>query len=197
MNSTSSTEPAFANAPARVGAWQFFLTASLIAAAVAVWMSPPSPPIVLVFLSLGVVAAGACAVALHGVLTALAGSKAHEAPVTASQREALERDKLLTLRAIKDLEFDKAMGKISAADAEPMERRLRDRAMAIMQQLDGRAVLRTQIERDFAARQATGDRPQATGLETELPTSGPVRCSSCSTANDRDAKFCKECGAKL
>ncbi len=186
MNSTSSISPR-----------QFFMTASIIAAAVVVWMAPPSPPIVLVFLSLGVGAAGACAVALHGVLTALAGRKAHEAPVTASLREALERDKLLTLRAIKDLEFDKAMGKISEADAGPMERRLRERAMAIMRELDGRAEVRARIERDLAERQATGRRRQATGPETEHQTPAAVVCAACSTPNDRDAKFCKECGAKL
>lgn len=179
MNSTSSIKP-----------WQFFLTASFIGAAVVIWLAPPASPVALLFVSLAVFAAGASAVALHGVLAALAGKALPEMAITATVREALEREKLLTLRAIKDLEFDKAMGKVSDADAAPMERRLRERAMAIMRDLDSRESVRARVEADLASRQATGHRPQATGLE-------PDRCAACATVNDPDARFCKNCGAKL
>jgi hypothetical protein len=192
MNSTSSTDvpasampPASAKASAGLRPWQFFLTASFIGAAATVWLAPPGPPEALLFMSLAVFAAGGCAIALHAVLSALSGRSAAEREISASARETLEREKLLTLRALKDLEFDKAMGKVSAADSAPMEARLRDRAMAIMRDLDGRAALRARIEEDLAARQATGDRPQATGL------------CNCGTVNDPDARFCKNCGIKL
>ena len=184
MNSTSSTRPASAKASA-VKPWQFFLTASFIGAAVVVWLAPPASPVALLFVSLAVFAAGGCAVALHALLTALAGKSSSEMAITATVREALEREKLLTLRAIKDLEFDKAMGKVSDADAAPMEQRLRERAMAIMRDLDGRGAVRGRIEADLAARKATGHRPQATGV------------CQCGTANDADARFCKNCGSKL
>lgn len=177
MNSTSLSRPG-------LQPWQFYLTASFLAAAAAVWMSPPSSPVALLFISLAIGAAGACAAALHGLLTALNGRVSAERHVTESVRAALDREKLLALRAIKDLQFDVAMGKVNAADAAAMEARLRERATAIMRQLDGREDVRLRVERDIASRQATDHRPSATGL------------CGCGTANDPDAKFCKNCGAK-
>jgi hypothetical protein len=190
MNSTSLSRPG-------LKPWQFFLTASFIGAAAAVWLAPPASPVALLFLSLAIFAAGACAVAMHALLTAISGRSAAETGVTGSVRETLEREKLLTLRALKDLEFDKAMGKVSAADAAPMEARMRERAMAIMVDLDGREALRARIEGDLAARQATGHGPQTTGLEPGAVSLEPAVCASCATANDADAKFCKGCGVKL
>jgi len=207
MNSTTSTEPApvAASAPAKVPAksaiqpWQFFLTASLLGAAAVLWVAPPAHPAALLFLSLAVVAAGACAVAIHGVLSALAGRGAE--PVRGeSLRDALEREKLLTLRAIKDLEFDKAMGKVSDADAAPMEARLRDRALSLMRELDGREALRARIEEDWKATgygaQAAGQRTAGAGPGSEGEAS-PNACVACGTANDSDARFCKSCGGRL
>ena len=43
-------------------------------------------------------------------------------------RAALEREKTLVLRSIKDLEFDHAMGKVSEKDFAEMGARLRARA---------------------------------------------------------------------
>ena len=175
MNSTSSIKP-----------WQFYLTASFLAAAAVVWLSPPAPPVALIFMSLAVFAAGACASALHAALSAFTGRSAREIEVSEGERAALEREKLLALRAIKDLQFDTAMGKVSAADAAPMEARLRERAATIMQELDGREALRARIEKDLAARQAPDSRLQAPG----------TACAQCGTLNAADAKFCKECGAR-
>ena len=43
-------------------------------------------------------------------------------------RAALEQEKATTLRTIKELEFDRAMGKLSDADFQEMSVRLRARA---------------------------------------------------------------------
>ena len=51
-------------------------------------------------------------------------------------RAALEREKALVLRSLKELEFDQAMGKLSATDFDEMGGRLRARAIALMKQLD-------------------------------------------------------------
>lgn len=190
MNSTSS-----------INYWQFYLTASFLAAAAVVWLSPPAPPVALVFMSLAVFGAGACAAALHAALLAFSRRTPRESEVSANLRAALEREKLLALRAIKDLQFDMAMGKVSAADAAPMEVRLRERATAIMRQLDGRDQLRLRIEREIAARQTPDSRLQVPG-QPPGPESGarslePGVCIACGTAKDPNAKFCKECGAKL
>jgi hypothetical protein len=192
MNSTSLTDPSVARGAEGKSAlkpWQFYLTASFLAAAAAVWLSPPASPIALLLVSLAIGAAGASAAALHTLLTALSGRTAPEDVVSESLREALEREKLLTLRSIKDLQFDTAMGKVSAADAAPMEARLRERAAAIMAQLDGREAVRARVERDLAQRTGSGLKAQGSAAQTA--------CAACGTANDVDAKFCKSCGAKL
>ena len=193
MNSTSLSRPSFAKAPdgkSSLRPWQFYLTASFLAAAAAVWLSPPSAPVALLLISLAIGAAGASAAALHALLVALGGRRASESEVSESVRAALEREKLLALRAIKDLQFDAAMGKVSAADAAPMEARLRERATAIMHELDGREQLRARVEEEIAQRQAGRRKPEA-----ESRPGGA--CATCATINDPDARFCKACGAKL
>jgi hypothetical protein len=133
-------------------------------------------------------------------------------------RVALEREKLLTLRSIKELEFDRAMGRLSDEDWNEMSGRLRARAARLMKQLDAGAGYRDRIEKDLAKRiegdarlkpsrseQPEGDTGSATLREPQgRPEPGrgskalaePV-CASCETANDADAKFCKGCGQPL
>ena len=82
--------------------------------------------------------------------------------VAGRTRAALERDKMLTLRAIKELEFDRAMGKIADGDFDVMRDRLRARALRLITQLDGAAAYREMIERDLAAT-AAGRRPRPRG----------------------------------
>ena len=105
-------------------------------------------------------------------------------------RQDLEREKALTLRSIKELEFDRAMGKLSQQDFEEMSGRLRARALGIMKQLDaGSSAYRALIEKELAAR---AGKPAA-------PVTGDRRVlrRACGTKNDGDAQFCKSCGAKL
>ena len=93
-------------------------------------------------------------------------------------RVALEREKMLTLRSIKELEFDRAMGRLSDADWDEMSGRLRARAARLMKQLDAGAGYRDQIERDLAS--ASARSPCA-------PTAAANICASCETTNDPDA----------
>jgi hypothetical protein len=64
-----------------------------------------------------------------------------------------------------------------------MAGRLRMRAGTLIQQLDTGAGYRAQIERDLATRMEKVHQPG--------------HCDKCQTTNDHDAKFCKNCGAKL
>ena len=124
-------------------------------------------------------------------------------------RVALEREKLLALRAIKELEFDHAMGKLSEADWHEMSSRLRTRAARLIRQLDAGAGYRQQIERDLAKRLEYPSPDSTNGLRARDAESAPgsveertVRmesavCASCRTPNDLDARFCKNCGKKL
>jgi hypothetical protein len=119
-------------------------------------------------------------------------------------RVALEREKLLTLRSIKELEFDRAMGRLSDEDWNEMSGRLRARAARLMRQLDAGAGYREQIEKDLAkriegngrlkpARYDGNEEAEARGANA----SAERVCASCDTANDADARFCKSCGQPL
>jgi len=101
------------------------------------------------------------------------------------------------LAALKELEFDRAMGKLSAKDFDEMSARLRTRALSLMRQLDADATgYRAVIEQELARRvresaHAAPERPStAAGVST-------APACVCGTANDPDAVFCKRCGARL
>jgi hypothetical protein len=186
MSSATSIEKAEAK-PAAFGVWHFFILLSLIAATVAVLMAGQNTPENLVVMSLTIGAAGVASAALYRTLAPLTASD-HELsstqPLTDRLRADLEREKGLVLRSIKELEFDRAMGKVSARDFDEMAGRLRSRAMALMQQLDEGRNYRSVIERELQSRAAVV-KPRA------------AHVCSCGTTNDADAKFCKSCGSKL
>ena len=75
-------------------------------------------------------------------------------------RVALEREKTLVLRSIKELEFDFAMGKIAKADFDEMSGRLRARALGLMRQLDAGGGYREQIAKEVADRLASAQGAQ-------------------------------------
>ena len=176
--------------PSGAKAWQFFLVLALIGATAAVWREPRfTRPEHLVLLSLAIVAAGFAAMAMHRTLLPLVSPERILGDTRRSARhlEALEREKRLVLRSIKELEFDKAMGKVAEADFDEMAGRLRHRAVGLMQRIDvGEAGLRDRIARDLAA------------LPRSSRTASSARmCAACDTFNDRDARFCKACGGAL
>jgi hypothetical protein len=154
-------------------------TASVI---VATGQSPAS----IVLLSLTVVAASFVGLAVYRSLAPLVSPEVAHAPslLGGRTRAALERDKALVLRSIKELEFDYAMKKVGQGDFEEMRSRLRARALRIMRQLEAGDGYRTEIEREIVAR-----------LGTE-PVAVSGHCT-CGTANDPDARFCKNCGTRL
>jgi ribosomal protein L40E len=152
--------------------WHFFVLASLAAATAAVVMSRRSSPEHLILVSLTIGAAGAAAAGLYRMLAPLAirdVSRLRDRP-SERMRAALEREKSLVLRSIKELEFDRAMGKLSPKDFEEMGSRLRARAMMLMKQLDaGGSGYGPLIERELSARLATRSvvrlKPETTGAQ--------------------------------
>src|SRR5260221_2562833 len=168
----------------------FFILLSLLAATVAVVMARPSAPESLILISLTIGAAGMAALCFYRMLAPLIAPHADldRQPLSERMRLDLEREKALTLRSIKELEFDRAMGKVSPQDFDEMAGRLRARALGIMKQLDaGSTAYRDLIEKELAAR--IGKTPAPVG-----PVAGVCPCG---TSNDHDARFCKNCGAKL
>lgn len=174
-------------------AWQFFIVLGLVGATAAVWREPRfTRPEHLILLSLGIVAAAFAALAMHRTLLPLVSPERIVGDARRSTRQlvALEREKKLVLRSIKELEFDKAMGKVAEPDFEEMAGRLRQRAIGLMQRLEaGEAGLRDRIAQDLAALKSS---PGKTSKKVTAR-----QCAACDTLNDADARFCKSCGAAL
>lgn len=169
--------------------WQLFTLAGLIGATIVVFISKGQSPAGIILLSLSIFTAAV--VGLAAWRTFIPFTRLDE--VTGLQmlggrtRVALEREKTLVLRSIKDLEFDRAMGKVSDKDFAEMSARLRARAAGLMRQLDADSGYRAEIEREIAKRvgEVRPIQPKA------------QFCTQCGSRFDADAKFCKNCGAAL
>lgn len=182
--------------------WHFFVLASLMLATVTVIVSRQSTPEHLILISFTIGAAGAAAAGFYRMLAPLAAEDAEELfrePLSERSRIALEREKTLVLRSIKELEFDKAMGKLSDKDFDEMGGRLRARAISLIKQLDHGAGYQELIERELKARLAkTPARAAAApAAAATAVVDAPAGLCACGTANDADAVFCKKCGTKL
>jgi hypothetical protein len=161
-------------------AWQFYLLISMAAATVAVVMSRNTHPAALLLISAAVLASGLVALALHrAILGFFSGAEGRRTPLSTRTRETLLGEKALVLRALKELEFDRGMGKVSEPDFQKIQQRLRARALVLMQELE-----RAPEAADAPARRGA-------------PAPAAGRCRACDTANDADAKFCKQCGKPL
>jgi len=185
-SSATSTDRQPSGGDSSFQAWHFFVLLSMLGATAAVIMARDTHPAALLLLSAAVIGAGLVAVALN---RAIAGffSQGVEAPaLKVHEREELEREKALVLRSIKELEFDKAMNKISEADYTAISTRLRARAMSLMQALE----------------RAPSKPPPAVSAPPIVRSAPPAAsasavCPACGTGNDADARFCKQCGGKL
>jgi hypothetical protein len=189
-NKVRSKPDAPEGADAGLQPWQFFVLAALGCATAVTFMARGQGPTAVILLG---VLMGTAALVGYAALRALRPLVLPEEDRTVMvgqrTRVALEREKLLTLRSIKELEFDRAMGRLSDEDWKEMSGRLRSRVARLMRQLDAGAGYRDQIEKDLAKR--IGEKPEAPAV------SAANVCASCQTTNDTDAKFCKGCGQPL
>jgi hypothetical protein len=175
--STSSPAP-----PADTGfrAWHLYVLLSMVAATAAVIVSRQTHPVALLVLSGAVMAAGLVGLMIHHALTGFAGGVETSAGhVGDRQREAMLRDKALILRSIKELEFDRATGKVNEADFREMNARLRARAISLMEALE------------------RGTAPPPMKVRPAAAAPAIPGCPACGTRNDADSKFCKHCGRRL
>ena len=179
--------------------WQFFLLGGMLAATATVIVATGQSPANIIILSLTVVSVSFVGLGAYRILSPLVLPEV-DAPMTIAGRTriALEREKMLVFRSIKELEFDFAMGKIAKADFDEMSGRLRARALGLMRQLDEGGGYKEQIQKEVEQRLARSEgdgfshrRGSATAEAVAL------RTCECGTENDPDAKFCKNCGAKL
>ncbi len=195
MSSETSTDAATSS----FRPWHFFVLAGLVGATIAVVSVRPSDPASLVLLVLAVGAGAYVGFGVYRVVVPLITARQFSERIEmvgGRTRAALDREKTLVLRSIKELEFDRAMGKVSDQDFDEMGGRLRARARTLLKQLDvDETAYRDLIERELA------ERLQGVGLEPVIASAPPVAervaCASCGASNEPDAKFCKGCGAEL
>ena len=164
--------------------WHFFILISMAGATVAVMLSVNTHPVALLLLSAAVVCAGVVGLALHRAIDGFLQRGAEQLPLPAGTYEELLREKALVLRSIKELEFDKAMGKISETDFADISSRLRARALSLMADLDRAPV-------------ASVPKQKSAPAPASVAAANTRSCAACGTVNDTDARFCKSCGSGL
>ena len=199
MSSATSTKSA---EDSGLQSWQFFVLAALGCATAVTFLARGQGFVTIILLGVLMITTAAVGIAMLRTVRPLVSSEEDRTVMIGHRtRAALEREKHLTLRAIKELEFDRAMGKLAEADFEEMSSRLRLRAAGLIRQLDAGSGYRDRVERDLAARLKGS--PGGARLSAEHANGGSATllaerlCASCSTVNDPDAKFCKSCGGKL
>ena len=207
MSSESSTDrgPSAGRSDTGIQPWHLYLLLSMAAATWAVLVSPHTHPAALALLSAAIIAAGVVGAAMHHAIAGFFGLSPREPRLSASVREDLERDKALVLRSIKELEFDRAMGKVSDTDFADLSTRLRARAVALIAELDlykeiGSLKRPDLGTRKFHASDANSEKIQSESREEIGSLKRPdlqLSCAVCGAGNDADARFCKNCGGKL
>jgi hypothetical protein len=127
-----------------------------------------------------------------------------EALTVGEGRTALAERKAEVLRALKDLEHERAVGKIDDEDYGVIAAPYRDEAKSLMRQMEvDLEPLRAKAEdlaRRYLVKQGLGS--PSTDPTPPPPPSEPAvatgrACAKCKTTNDDDAAFCKKCGASL
>lgn len=140
------------------------------------------------------------------------------------QVERHEHQRALAVQGLRELEFDREMGKLSDADYDSMYKALEDRALTAMAAVEN---IRAQSDKGSNAKKATVTpltpvprRPAPAPRSTEVPTlvlhieqprtppssppppppsaSGKFRfCPECGTRAAVDSRFCAQCGIAI
>lgn len=126
-------------------------------------------------------------------------------------RAELRDEKKRVLRAIKELDFDYGVGKLSQADYEGLRANYQMRAISVMRDLDDSGKLHPDLQAELE-RKSRGEAPEERAEdaapepsaeqapkeeatdETDAAAASFATCGHCDGKNDLDAKFCKHCG---
>ncbi len=118
--------------------------------------------------------------------------------------ERFEHERSLAIQGLRELEFDREMGKLADPDYESLKNGLEARALTAMQAIDEarKPSLVRELPPAAVASPAESVRREPAPVLTLRPDSGSraphVRfCPQCGTRTLKDARFCGECGAAL
>lgn len=129
--------------------------------------------------------------------------------LTDRRRLDLEREKRVLLKAIREVEFDQAMGKIDDVEAQAIILKYRRRALEVLRLIeadkpvDYEAVIEKELGRRLGggaarpARAAEAAEAQAAGGAAAAGGAVAIVCGTCETRNDPDSAFCKRCGQRF
>jgi hypothetical protein len=165
---------------------------------------------------------------LWSSVQALAGESelTFEEAFSLGARSAEEEQKRAVLRALKDLEYERSVGKISEDDYHEYAARYRAEAKRLIQSLDENlAEGRKQVEYELSRRlaknatkseknppsgpdassasepaasgEAAEDAPDSAASEAEASAAKTRECPACQVKNELDARFCKACGKSM
>lgn len=95
--------------------------------------------------------------------------------------------------AIKDLEFDHAMGKLSDADYKAMRAKYESKAVGILQELDS---LKSTLTRSRGGSEDAIER-QVKQLRRGALARPSIQCPKCGTSHTGTDAFCSKCGTAL
>jgi hypothetical protein len=107
----------------------------------------------------------------------------------------------VALRALKEIEFDRATGKLSDADYETLRSRYTSEALAALRTEEPAAPSSSVSRVPSPACPSHGPRPETdaqfcSDCGRRLATA-PGYCARCGTALEHDAHYCHSCGARV
>jgi len=103
----------------------------------------------------------------------------------------LDQEHAQALQGLRELEFDREMGKLSEEDCQDLRRGLENKALAAMAALE-----KLQVETRVAPASAALGRPASPKVARRVVTQVNV-CPECGVRLKSSAQFCSECGASL
>ena len=132
---------------------------------------------------------------------------------TAERLKALDNKKETLYSAIRDIDFDYGLGKLSKEDFEDLNKKYKLEAASVLKKIDeiqkqdGAADPDYDLEREIRSYRKTGiDRPvDDKSIEEEISafrsasneTSKENKCSGCGSEYSSGDLFCSKCGARL
>ena len=126
------------------------------------------------------------------------------------ERQQLLEEKATLLRALKDIAYEREVGKISGDDFDRLNRAYRRRAKEVLRALDqdiepyverARRMVAKELDEEDAgpyrdARRGP-KRRKSPAAKTPVKAAPTVDCPRCETPNDEDAIWCKSCGERV